>query len=187
MKFRFWMNYVNARESGYGASVSDGNAVHVRGWDAGVTVTPRTRGREDVSASEYADHDEFDVAMTWGSHGGDGRTVLLGTVRDTEDGPRWEPAEVPGNYTDAGAPPRLRRHRQQRSYTAPAPLPEPARPGRSYPAMAYVFGPDGELADAVLTYSAEQWAGLEDRTPPGFRVAGSEAEYADVRVFGPPA
>jgi hypothetical protein len=86
-KCRFWLSYTNQRGTGTGASLSGGDGVHVRGWDAGVQVTPRPR-----------DRDEFDVSMTGGSHEA-GRNIPLGTVKDTADGPRWEPAgkpEAPG-------------------------------------------------------------------------------------------
>lgn len=63
------------------------NYGHVRGWDAGVKVIP------DWSAPK--DRDELAVFMTGGSSGSS-PTRLVGTVRETPDGPRWFPAEAPG-------------------------------------------------------------------------------------------
>lgn len=122
-RFRFWMSYTNSREKNYGASLTWGNAVHVRGWDAGIKVTPRIRHETDVSETAYTDADEFDVSMTWGSHGGD-RSVLLGTVRDTVSGPVWIPEpDLPADHVPvnlANAIPRPRQHRRRRTYVAPA-------------------------------------------------------------------
>lgn len=56
---------------------------HLRGWNAGVQV--------HASRTEE-DRDVFLVYMTAGSNGGDA-DKFLGTVIDTPDGPRWEPAE----------------------------------------------------------------------------------------------
>lgn len=123
-KFRFWHDYVNARGKHYGASLEDGYAVHVRGWDAGVKVTPRVRGREDDEAgTAYTDADEYDVAITWGSNGGE-RSVHIGTVRDTADGPMWIAEDVPHTYTRTGALARLRTHRirRYRAQADPAPV-----------------------------------------------------------------
>jgi hypothetical protein len=52
--------------------------VHTRGWNAGVKVIP----------AGSAGADEFAVYMTTGSHTA-GRDAYIGTVTDTEDGPRW--------------------------------------------------------------------------------------------------
>jgi hypothetical protein len=83
-KCRFWLSYTNQRGTSTGASLSGGDGVHARGWDAGVKVTPRPRYR-----------DEFDVYLTAGSHE-TGHDVHLGTVKDTPAGPAWEPAVKPG-------------------------------------------------------------------------------------------
>jgi hypothetical protein len=77
---RFYISYTNRRGTTYGAGTSAGNATHVRGWNAGVKAVPRDDNGKDV----------FDVYMTSGSHA-NGPDVLLGTVRDTPDGPVFEP------------------------------------------------------------------------------------------------
>jgi len=72
---------------------------HVRGWNAGVKVIPDTTTQRD----------ELAVYMTGGSSGSS-PTRLLGTVTDTPDGPRWEPADppkpprIPVNVKTAGHP-----------------------------------------------------------------------------------
>jgi hypothetical protein len=80
MSKRFWLSYTGERGTLKQATPSPGDAVHIRGWNAGVKVNPRPRAR-----------DEFDVYLTTGSHE-TGHDVLLGTVKDTPDGPVWEPA-----------------------------------------------------------------------------------------------
>lgn len=66
-----------------GSIVTGMNATfsHLRGWNAGVWVD---------FAPEGDTTDTFLVYMTNGSRG-DGREVLLGTVRQTPDGPVWTP------------------------------------------------------------------------------------------------
>jgi hypothetical protein len=80
-KSRFWLSYTGGRGSVQRHGIPAGDGVHPRGWNAGARVTPRVRD----------DRDEFDVYMTTGSHDS-GHSVHLGTVRDTPDGPAWEPA-----------------------------------------------------------------------------------------------
>lgn len=82
MKLRFWMSYTNNRGKTYGAGVADGYAVHVRGRDAGVEVTPVNDNGNDA----------FRVEMTRGSNGGMGGRKLLGRVVATPDGPNFHPA-----------------------------------------------------------------------------------------------
>jgi hypothetical protein len=141
-KFRFWHDYVNARGKHYGASLEDGYAVHVRGWDAGVKVVPRVRDREDNEAgTEYTDADEYDVSMTWGSHGGE-QSVQIGTVRDTADGPVWIPdGDVSATYLNADAPRRRRRHRIRRYRGSSATSSAPVRPD-------WLYGDNGALIEA---------------------------------------
>lgn len=81
---KFISDATNTRGGKVSTGIRAGDGVHTRGWDAGVKVTARERG-----------HDEFDVYMTTGSHES-GRDVQVGTVKDTPDGPRWEPAAKPG-------------------------------------------------------------------------------------------
>jgi hypothetical protein len=69
------------------ATCNGPNYGHIRGWDAGVKVIP------DWSAPQK--RDELAVYMTGGSNGSS-QTRLIGTVKDTEHGPRWEPADEPG-------------------------------------------------------------------------------------------
>jgi hypothetical protein len=88
-KCRFWLSYTNQRGTLHQGTPSPGDSVHVRGQYAGVQVTPRPR-----------DRDEFDVSMTTGSHE-TGLDVHLGTVKDTPDGPVWEPAVKTGTDTTA--------------------------------------------------------------------------------------
>lgn len=54
---------------------------HLRGWDAGVFAEFTGRGK---------DKDSFAVYMTNGSNGFN--RTYLGTVREADDGPVWEPA-----------------------------------------------------------------------------------------------
>ncbi len=83
-KARFWLSYTGGRESKQEHGISPGYGVHVRGWNTGIRITPRVRSR-----------DEFDVYLTTGSHN-EGRSVQLGTVHNTPDGPVWEPETKPG-------------------------------------------------------------------------------------------
>jgi len=85
---RFYTEYTNRRRKTYGAQILAGDGVHTRGWNAGVQVTARERGQD-------GSQDNFDVSMTGGSHNAD-RTVLLGTVVHTPDGPQWAPATADG-------------------------------------------------------------------------------------------
>jgi len=87
---RFYTSYTNRRHKNYGAGILAGDPVHTRGWNVGVSVTAYDdRGR-----------DSFVVRMTHGSHEG-GLSTDLGTVRDTPDGPRWEPADSNGHRRQA--------------------------------------------------------------------------------------
>lgn len=83
---RFYTSYTNRRHKGYGAGILPGDPVHTRGWNAGVSVTAQ---------SENGGRDGFTVTMTTGSHDSGG-SVHLGTVHDTPEGPRWDPAARPG-------------------------------------------------------------------------------------------
>lgn len=56
--------------------------VHFRGWDAGVYVQAILNKNQP---------DRFLIFMSGGSNGF-GSGTLLGTVTDTENGPKWEPA-----------------------------------------------------------------------------------------------
>lgn len=78
---RFYTEHTNRRHDTYGAGTLAGYGTHARGWNAGARITCRDRDNRD----------EFDIYMTTGSHAS-GHDVYLGTVRDTPDGPRWEPA-----------------------------------------------------------------------------------------------
>ena len=83
---RHYHSYDNRRGNSYGAGMRPGCSAHTRGWHAGVEVYVGTR-------DDDKDRDEFAVWMTTGSgHGGPG--VLLGTVRETADGPEWLPASL---------------------------------------------------------------------------------------------
>jgi hypothetical protein len=82
-KCRFWLSYTSQRGTLKEAAPATGDGVHVRGWDAGAEIIARPR-----------DRDEFDVYMTGGNHG-ERRPVHVGTVKDTPDGPVWEPAVKP--------------------------------------------------------------------------------------------
>jgi hypothetical protein len=173
-KFRFWMSYTNARESNYGASLSWGNGVHTRGWDAGVKVVPRIRRLSDDGTT---DADEFDVYMTRGSNGGHS-DVHIGTVRDTASGPAWIPENVDSAYTDASRPPRLRRHRRKRQH-APTPTATPT-------AMPY---DNGYSAAPVCDNTLEGSDRSEDS--PGANATPAQIDSAlagpslDSAVFGP--
>ena len=147
-KKRFWMTYTNERERTYGASISDGYAVHPRGWDAGVKVTPRPAGENSTA-------DSFEVTMTWGSHAS-GQDVILGTVYDTPSGPVWVPASVPGKRRKRSIPDSLRTIRRPRR---PRPASSEHSPASSEHSPAYVaaiatepertesdLGPDATLA-----------------------------------------
>lgn len=68
-------------------SVSEPSHAHIRGWNAGVNVEAR---KQDDG------HDVFYVYMTGGSTGAH-NDVLLGTVHETPNGPRWEPNPVPAD------------------------------------------------------------------------------------------
>jgi hypothetical protein len=172
MKFRFWHTYTNARsERTYGSSVVEGNGVHVRGWDAGVTVTPRVRSRDEDACT---DADELDVYMTWGSNGGQ-RSVQIGTVHDTDDGPMWSPADVPAIYTRTDALPRLRKHRRQRAYQAPA-APQDSDQSEDRPTPRL----DATLAGPADTQEDPHIAG---HLPSGHRIPAGPA--LDPRVWGP--
>jgi len=85
MKFRFWMSYTSKNGKSYGAGIAPGYGVHVRGWNAGVKVTPR-----EYLNSDNKDTDAFEVYVTAGSHGG-ARDIRLGRVLDTKDGAVWMP------------------------------------------------------------------------------------------------
>jgi hypothetical protein len=80
---RFYTTATNGRgnEVGIGGRGSAG-PVHLRGWNAGVRLVPIAGER-----------DSFEIYMTYGSHAS-GRDVLIGTVRDTPDGPRFEPVDA---------------------------------------------------------------------------------------------
>lgn len=82
---RLYMSYENRRGNTYGVGMRDGGYAHVRGWNAGVEVSVR---------GDKGERDSFPVYMTGGSNGSCA-SVFLGTVRDTEDGARWEPAGDP--------------------------------------------------------------------------------------------
>jgi hypothetical protein len=88
-KMRFWLSYAGVRGNSHEAGLEAGRAVHARGWDAGVKVTP------GGANSPTDPGDAFQVHMTTGSHV-TGHDTHLGTVRDTPDGPRWDPADKPG-------------------------------------------------------------------------------------------
>ena len=87
---RFYLSYTNRRGNTYGAGTRDGDPVHVRGWDAGVEVVPRSVTRQPDGTTEY---DAFDIYMTRGSNGGAGSAarVHIGRVHDTKDGAWFEP------------------------------------------------------------------------------------------------
>jgi hypothetical protein len=55
---------------------------HIRGWNAGVYIQ---------AVLVKGEPDQFRVFMTRGSNGG-GPDILLGTVTDTPEGPKWEVA-----------------------------------------------------------------------------------------------
>lgn len=82
---RFFTSYMGAHGAAKKSGIRSGDGVHTRGWNAGVRVTPRERGR-----------DEFDVYMTDGSNGGLNTCTHIGTVTDTPNGPHWKPASKPG-------------------------------------------------------------------------------------------
>lgn len=82
---RYVTNAINGRGNdtmigGRGGAVG---RVHIRGWGAGVRVEP-----VDVKGIP----DEFRIYVTRGSNGGESGK-LIGIVRDTPDGPVFEPAE----------------------------------------------------------------------------------------------
>ena len=56
--------------------------VHIRGWDAGVYVQAVLNKNQP---------DQFRIFMSKGSNGY-GPGVLLGTITDTPEGPKWEAA-----------------------------------------------------------------------------------------------
>src|SRR5215469_13919980 len=92
--FRFYLSYTNAREGHYGCSLLSGMAVHVRGWDVGVKLTPYGaygRKARHGQAAEPERPDEIQLTMTGGSHN-ENAVQVLGTVRYTPAGPVWEPA-----------------------------------------------------------------------------------------------
>jgi hypothetical protein len=85
---RFYTTAENRRGNEIGTGLLAGNPVHTRGWDAGVKVVPHDiKGKPDV----------FRIYMTGGSHAATG-DVLLGEVRQTDDGPLFYPAA--GQYTN---------------------------------------------------------------------------------------
>jgi hypothetical protein len=43
---RFYVSYTNRRGKTYGTGTKDGYSAHVRGWHAGVKVTPRAKADE---------------------------------------------------------------------------------------------------------------------------------------------
>ena len=79
---RFYTTAVNGRGNtvGIGGMNRSAGEVHLRGWNAGVKVVP---------VGKKGKPDKFEIYMTTGSNatGGD---VLIGTVHDTKDGPRFE-------------------------------------------------------------------------------------------------
>ena len=189
---RYYTEYTNRRHKTYGAQILAGDGVHTRGWDAGVRVTCHEAGPDGTA-------DSFTVYMTWGSHDS-GTAIMVGTVYDTREGPVWVPEKMPRNRRRLGVPKRLRairtarkppRRQREPDYSAAhyaerqaesraaydeteADRAEQAAPPRGYPVMAYVYDENRELVDAVLVYSLEQWAGLVERQPPGFRVLDTE-------------
>lgn len=75
---RFYVTTVNGRGTQKGSITSEGDATHIRGWNAGVKVVPASvHGR-----------DALEVYVTSGSNGGK-RDVYIGTVHDTDNGPEW--------------------------------------------------------------------------------------------------
>jgi hypothetical protein len=81
---RFYVSYTNRRGKTYGAGTRAGDGVHVRGWDAGVRVTAQAL---------LGGVDAFEIYMTSGSHD-TSPDVLLGTVRDTPNGPEFAPSKT---------------------------------------------------------------------------------------------
>jgi hypothetical protein len=80
--------FVNTAVNGRGNEVMIGGrgaagSTHLRGWDAGVKVVP---------IGNKGERDEFLIYMTGGSHAA-GRNTFLGTVKDTPNGPVFEPAD----------------------------------------------------------------------------------------------
>jgi hypothetical protein len=88
----FYANWTNARGSRHDASLANGSSAHLRGWDAGVRVTPRNAMGSSYG-KRYSEQDRIELAMTSGSRGeNEGRVTALGRIVATPDGPRWEPA-----------------------------------------------------------------------------------------------
>jgi hypothetical protein len=80
--------FVNTAVNGRGNEVMIGGrgaagSTHLRGWDAGVKVVP---------IGNKGERDEFLIYMTGGSHAA-GLDTFLGTVKDTPNGPVFEPAD----------------------------------------------------------------------------------------------
>ena len=87
-KFHFYQSHANARGNYNEGSLANGSTAHLRGWNAGVKVSPRGSGS---SYGTSTGDDEITLAMTGGSRDDQTRKVL-GTIRETGDGPVWEPA-----------------------------------------------------------------------------------------------
>jgi len=90
--------FVNTAVNGRGNTVMIGGrgaagSTHLRGWNAGVYVDPIGRPGEP---------DRFDVYMTSGSN--NPSRTLIGTVRETPNGPVFE-AEYDPNHFWADQPP----------------------------------------------------------------------------------
>jgi len=81
---RFYTSGNNSRGNQFTAQGGNTQAVHTRGWDAGVEVRAHPlNGMGDQP-------DVFDIYMTTGSNG-HGQSVLIGTVISTDHGPEFVP------------------------------------------------------------------------------------------------
>ncbi len=88
---RFYGTGVNGRGNtvSFGGQQNAGE-MHLRGWDAGVKVVPiGIKGQPDV----------FRIYMTGGSHAATG-DQLIGEVKQTPNGPVFEPAFDPNGFLD---------------------------------------------------------------------------------------
>jgi hypothetical protein len=91
----FYATWTNARGSRHDTSLANGSPAHLRGWDAGVRITPRNAMGSSYG-KRYSEQDRIELAMTGGTRSEDeGKVTALGRIVATPDGPRWEPADPP--------------------------------------------------------------------------------------------
>jgi hypothetical protein len=200
---RFYLSYTNRRHKSYGAGTLDGYGVHLRGWHAGARITCHEAGPDGRADSfavamtwgSNASAGDITLGTVYDTPDGPvwvpekmprnrrrlGRPSRLRLRQAARKPPRRGPNYSAEHYAERRAESRAQRDEAEMAsasshspgWIAASSLAEHSSPA-AFPAMAYVFAPDGNLEDALLTDSAEQWAELIQHLPaPGYRVLDS--------------